>query len=301
MMGGSIGVASEPGRGSTFTIRLPAEVIDPGAAMATTAGSVTESIVAGRSSVLVIDDDPFVRDLMQRFLTKEGFHVALAANGEEGLRMARQLRPDAITLDVMMPGLDGWTVLSSLKVDAETRDIPVVLVTIVDNKTRGYALGASDYLTKPIDRDRLTNVLGKYRCDRLPCTVLVVEDDGPTREMFRRMLSKEGWGVIEAENGRVALERVAEMRPEVILLDLMMPELDGFEFVVELNRRLEWRTIPVVVVTAKDLTAEDRLRLNGYVEKIIQKGDGGLGGESLLSEVRDLVVLCVQQNPARKS
>src|SRR5207237_1369752 len=214
MMGGDVTVDSEVGRGSTFTSRRPAvvaEAVEEPAAPAPAA----DRVIPGVGTVLVIDDEAAVRDLMQRFLTKEGFRVVTAAGGEEGLRRARELRPDAITLDVMMPGMDGWAVLSALKADAAVADIPVIMLTIVDDKNLGYALGASDYLTKPIDRERLVKVLTQHRRD-LP--VLVVDDDAGLRQLLRRMLEPEGFTVVEAENGRVALERLADVRPSVILL-----------------------------------------------------------------------------------
>jgi CheY-like chemotaxis protein len=158
------------------------------------------------------------------------------------------------------------------------------MLTIVDDKNLGYALGASDYLTKPIDRERLVAVLTQYRRDR---PVLVVDDDTGLRQLLRRMLEPQGYAVVEAENGRAALECLREVSPSVILLDLMMPEMDGFEFVAEFRRHEAWRTIPIVVVTARDLSDADRERLNGYVEKILQKGTHGR--EELLAEVRELV------------
>jgi CheY-like chemotaxis protein len=242
----------------------------------------------------VIDDEPAVRDLMQRFLTREGFRVVTAPGGEEGLRRARELRPEAITLDVMMPGMDGWAVLSALKADAAVADIPVIMLTIVDDKNLGYALGAADYLTKPIDRERLVTVLERHRRD-LP--VLVVDDDAGLRQLLRRMLEPEGYAVVEAENGRVALERLHDVSPSVILLDLMMPEMDGFEFVAEFRRHQAWRAIPIVVVTAKDLSQEDRERLNGHVQKILQKGTHGR--DQLLAEVRELVSASVARRRPR--
>ena len=294
MMGGDITLESEVGKGSTFTIALPAAVGAPTPQLTPQADAKAQAVPEGTNTVLVIDDDPAVRDLLQRFLNKEGFRVASAAGGEEGLRLASALHPAAITLDVLMPGMDGWAVLTALKADPELADIPVIMLTIVDDKNLGYALGAADYLTKPIDRDRLVAVLQKYGCAQSPCLVLVVEDEAATREMLRRTLEKEGWTVREAEHGRVALERVAEHRPDMILLDLLMPEMDGFEFIAELRTHEAWRAIPIVVITAKDLTEEDRQRLDGYVKRILQKG--AYNHEALLREVRELVVACTARN-----
>lgn len=233
--------------------------------------------------MLVIDDDPAQRELMQRFLRKEGFHVRAARSGRQGLLMARQFRPVAITLDVMMPGMDGWSVLSELKADAALREIPVIMLTMVDDPERGFALGAADYATKPVNRLRLSKILRKHTCADPPCPVLVVEDDAVTRAMTRNILEKEGWRVSEAENGRVALEHMERERPRLILLDLMMPEMDGFEFADRVRRHPEWRSIPIVVVTARDLSSEERQRLSGYVETILQKA--GDSHDALLRQV----------------
>jgi CheY-like chemotaxis protein len=293
MMGGELTVASEAGKGSTFAVTLPVEVepIRTESVESITAKATSSSDEA--TLVLVVDDDATVRDLLQRFLTKEGFRVETAANGQQGLDLARKLKPAAITLDVMMPGMDGWAVLTALKADKTLTDIPVVMLTIVDDKNMGYALGAADYLTKPVDRERLIAVVNKYRRDQLGGPVLVVEDDPATREMLARLMAKEGWPVEEAENGRVALTRVEERQPSLILLDLMMPEMDGFEFVTELRKHEDWQSIPIIVITAKDLTVEDHLRLNGYVKKILQKS--AYSREALLAEVRTLVAACVHK------
>jgi PAS domain S-box-containing protein len=293
MMGGDVTVSSEMGQGSTFTIVVPARVLDPKVQPPQHLPLKSNLLPVGAKTVLVIDDDPTVHDLMQRFLGKEGFRVESALSGEEGLALAKELQPDAITLDVMMPSMDGWAVLSALKADPELADIPVIMQTIVDNKTMGYALGASDYLTKPIDRVRLSAILKKYQKDRSSGSILLVEDDASTREMMRRLLEKEGWTVTEAENGLHALERMKDNQPELILLDLMMPQMDGFALIDELQQYESWRSIPVVVLTAKELTPEDRLQLNGGVENILQKG--AYTRNELLTLVRNLVSASVHQ------
>ncbi|HEX2059473.1 MAG TPA: response regulator, partial [Thermoanaerobaculia bacterium] len=223
----------------------------------------------------------------QRYLQKEGFVVRTATGGAQGLRLARMLRPAAITLDVMMPDMDGWSVLSTLKSDAALRDIPVIMLTMVDDPVRGFTLGASDYATKPVNRRKLSKILRKYTCPHPPCPVLVIDDDDSARALTRAMLEKEGWSVTEATNGIEALESMERERPSLIFLDLLMPEMDGFAFAAEVGRRPEWRSIPIVVVTSLDLTGEDRRRLSGHVETILRKR--GDSRESLLAQVRDLL------------
>jgi adenylate cyclase len=244
---------------------------------------------AGRSRVLVIDDEGTVRDLMRRFLTREGFEVVTAADGTEGLALARDLRPALITLDVLMPGLDGWSVLRELKGDPALADIPVVMLTIVDEKNRGYALGAVDYMVKPIDRERLRALLGRYHGAATAAAgrALVVEDDPDTRASLGRRLREEGWSVAEAENGHAALARLAEGPADLVLLDLMMPEMDGFEFLDELRRTEAGRRTPVVVVTAADLSDSDRERLNRGVLRVLRKEPHGR--DELLSELHELL------------
>jgi PAS domain S-box-containing protein len=286
MMGGDITVESEAGKGSTFFVHLPSQVVDP-KKVTLAVEEELGAVIAEGSAVLVIDDDPSVRDVVKRSLNKEGVSVMTAASGEEGLELARKHRPDVITLDVQMPGMDGWEVLKTLKSDPELRQIAVIMMTNIDEKTTGYSLGAAEYMKKPVDRDYLVAVLKKFRDNASTRPVLVVEDDPSGREIVRRALSLEGLKVIEASNGVEALARIAETLPSLILLDLMMPELDGFGFLSELRGREEWSKIPVVVLTAKDISSDDRKRLEGYTSALLVKK--GQSPDALIREMRDLI------------
>src|SRR5262245_25398491 len=296
LMGGDITVESATGRGSTFTISLPATVER---AIEETASPLMRPPAPASPGplplVLVVDDDRTVRELMERFLVKEGFSVITAAGGVEALARARQFGPAAMTLDVMMPDLDGWTVLAALKGDPALADIPVIVVTILDERNRGFALGAAEYMVKPVDRDRLLKLL-RTICGRQPGRVLLIEDDEVTRAVIHQILSQDGWTIDQAENGRIGLERLAAAVPDVIVLDLMMPEMDGFEFLAELRSRPDLRDVPVLVVTAKDLTEDDRCRLNGGVERVILKR--GSDPDELLSELRRALATSVERRRA---
>lgn len=307
MMGGTIEVKSEPGKGSVFIASLPRDTtqVAPVAAQPLASSSsrmrtITESedtvspgvmqhIPGEKATVLSIDDDADVLAILSSHLQREGLNVYTTTSGEEGLRLASELRPDVITLDVMMPKLDGWTILNQLKLNEATADIPVVMVTMLQDREMGFSLGASDYLMKPVEADQLLAVLRKYHPQSdAPGTVLLVEDDPSTREVLRRFLQKEKWSVLEAENGRQGLELLAAGKPSIILLDLMMPEMDGFEFVQQLHAKAEWMMLPVIVVTAKELTKEDRTRLNGHVQRIMHKGVHSR--EQILAEVKTVAL-----------
>jgi CheY-like chemotaxis protein len=294
MMGGNISAESHPGKGSTFTIRLPAEVdapeVTPTADGLDQDENAADSSVAtgqtspGAETILVIDDDESTCDMLRRTLEKAGYAVIVARRAEEGLKQARACQPDAITLDVMMPGMDGWSLLSTLKADPGLMHIPVIMLTMIDDKGMGYSLGAAEYLTKPVDRSRLLPLLEKYTHHDTAGRVLVIDDNPEDRLMLRRMLEREGWAVTAAENGRAAVEALHEALPAVIILDLMMPIMDGFEFLHMLGTDADWQRIPVIVLTAKALDERELAELNAHVESVIRKTE--MSPESILEHIR---------------
>jgi signal transduction histidine kinase/DNA-binding response OmpR family regulator len=286
MMGGDISVTSTTGKGSTFTIHLPMIVQEelPEDLPISDSPAPVISETGDEPIVLVIDDDPQALELLGRTLEGAGVRVVKASEGQEALKLARTLHPAAITLDVVMPGMDGWEVLGELKAAPETRDIPVIIVTMTNDRNLGYTLGATDFLTKPVRRDQLVELLDRYATGSDRRHALVVDDKADNRDVLRRALEKEGWRVSEAENGRLALDQVETEPPSLILLDLLMPVMDGFEFVHEMRERLELNDIPIVVVTAKDITDEDRQRLQGGVVGLIERV--GLDQDSLVETLR---------------
>jgi signal transduction histidine kinase/CheY-like chemotaxis protein len=269
MLGGDVSVESEPDKGSTFTITLP----DRAAASAPVSARPRVSEVAeGAATILVVDDDPAALDLLSMTLGKEGYRVIHAQTGEEALEQARRHRPQAITLDVLMPHMDGWSVLVALKADPELRDIPVIMVTVLKDRGMAFSLGASDFMTKPVDRVSLTTMLRQYSASGDGSLILVVEDDPSTRDAARRVAEKLGLAVAEAVNGLEGLRWLdGHPPPALILLDLMMPVMDGFEFLEEMQRRPALQNVPVVVLTAKQLTPEEMQVLTGRTERVMTK------------------------------
>jgi CheY-like chemotaxis protein len=244
MMDGFIEVASEPGKGSCFTVHLPAEVSAPASSQKPSPRGAGHD----KGRVLVIDDDPAIRDLLARTLGKRGFQVETAPDGPAGIERAAAAPPDVVVLDVLMPGMDGWNVIAELKRRPETAEIPVVILTILEQANVGFSLGAADFVLKPIVPDRIAQVVSRH-CRRHRGRVLVVE----------------------ADNGRTALERLDDVHPDAIVLDLLMPEVDGFTFLEELRNR--GHDIPVIVATAKELTGAERAMLESRVQEILKKGD----------------------------
>lgn len=294
MMGGSISVSSTPQQGSSFTIRLPRHKEnrpvrrDPHEEQSEDQLEESSTIILnparGSKSILVIDDDVNVHRLIEKTLHAEGFNFHFVTRGEEGLRIAREEKPAVITLDVMMPGMDGWAILGKLKEHPETRDIPVIMLTIVANQELGFALGATDYLTKPVAREALRECVVRYASSNPDGPIMIVEDDLKLSEMTRRLLAAENLSSVQADNGVHALEKLRSVKPSMILLDLLMPVMDGFEFLAELQKNKEWSEIPVVVLTGKDLTKQDYEKLAGCTQKIFAKGADVQ--ETLLAEVR---------------
>ncbi len=286
LMGGHIEASSVLGEGSVFRVTLPADPAPRGALRMP--GSLVRELPPYHEGelVLVVDDDPAVHDLVRRTLDPLGFVVRVASTGEEGLRLAHSLQPQLVILDVRLPGVDGLTVLETLRADAALADMPVLLMSMIDERVRALRLGASDYLVKPVDRERLVGTVERLLIDE-EHTVLVAEDDETTREMVCKALRQQGWSVLEARTGQGALDVMRQQPVHAVLLDLMMPEVDGFQVAEHMREDPALADIPVVVLTAMDLTRHDLARLRGRVDNVLLKG--AFGPRDLMRQVREMV------------
>ncbi len=295
LMGGDVVVNSELGKGTTFTATFLADFIGASESVKNLnqqTGSLIENVVSIENSsgktVLIIDDDPTVSELMKRQLLKEGYKVIIAPNGKEGIRLARDLNPDVITLDILMPEMDGWSVLRTLKADPKVSNIPVIMASILDEKNKGFSLGAADFLSKPVQKEYLMKSIRNLIGDRENLKICLIEDDDSLRFTIREILEKQNVKIIEAENGQVGMSvlQKEEIKPDLILLDLMMPIMNGFEF-LKVIRETELSTIPILVLTGADLSDDERKFLSGETQKILEKSDDTLS--SIVNEVGNVI------------
>ena len=295
LMGGDVVVNSELGKGTTFTATFLADFIGASESfknLKQETASLIENVVSLENSsgktILIIDDDPTVSELMKRQLSKEGYQVIIAPNGKDGIRLARELKPDAITLDILMPEMDGWSVLRTLKADPEVSNIPVIMASILDEKNKGFSLGAADFLSKPVQKEYLMKSIRNLIGDKDNLKICVIEDDESLRFTIREILEKQGAEIIEAENGKAGmlLLQEAQNKPDLILLDLMMPVMNGFEFLKAI-RATELSSIPVLVLTGADLSEDEKIFLSGEVQKILEKSEDTLS--SIVSEVGNVI------------
>jgi len=317
MTGGEIRIASSQWQGATFVITLPvksAPKITQGegndvANIAWQAGAVAtgkrfsvkhEMQKDERreyvSTVLVIDDDPSVRQIMSHYLSQKGFDVQTAASGGEGLEKAMAVQPDVITLDIMMPGKDGWDILKSLKENPALYDVPVILITMVENRSLGFSLGATEYLPKPIDKERLLNVVNRCVRHKSNGPILVVEGDDVLRGAMQDAFLLDGWEVAVVASAESALSSIGENPPALIMLDFIMPTMDGFEFLDQLRHNPRWRDIPVVIVAGMELTDAEIHYLQGKASKVINKAT--CSQDELLRKIRSVASqsLAVEKN-----
>jgi CheY-like chemotaxis protein len=292
LLGGEIELQSEVGKGSTFRFSFPARLVQNASPVENADSTaqvfspmVEERFRSGdRPLVLVVDDDVEVIYILEKYLRDDGYEIETASNGDEAIAKARLLHPFAMTLDVMLPGRDGWEVIQTLKSDPETSDIQIIMLSMLDNRQLGYSLGATDYLVKPVSRNSLLQRLDQIRNGKPLRTAVVVDDDPIQLRVLETALTDEGMDVHAFTNGDSALRWLTEHTTDLITLDLMMPGMDGFAVLDGVRANAQLKDVPVLIITAKDVMDDDRARLNGRIAAIIEKGPRQR--EDLLQEIR---------------
>jgi len=280
-LGGDLSVKSIPGMGTTFSLNLPLTWQGESLQTENFHSIQPSEMIENRKTILVVDDEPEAMNLIADYLSKEGYNTLKATSGAEALRLAKTHKPFAITLDLIMPEMDGFETLQHLKKDPETSNIPVIIVSVSHDQKTGLTLGAVGHVTKPVIRNELIKEINKACAN--PVSIMVVDDNELDRNNIMEMITLENMQVISAENGRVCIEKIREALPDVLVLDMMMPELDGFGVLEVLRSDTLTMSLPVIIVTAKDLTLEDKNRLNQYVVSVLSKS--GLTSQSLLDEI----------------
>jgi len=295
LMGGDVVVNSELGKGTTFTATFLADFIGASESVKNLqqkTGSLIENVITLENNtgktILIIDDDPTVSELMKRQLLKEGYKVVIAPNGKEGISLARDLKPDVITLDILMPEMDGWSVLRTLKADPEVSNIPVIMASILDEKNKGFSLGAADFLSKPIQKEYLMKSIRNLIGDKENLKICLIEDDESLRFTVKEILEKQNVQIMEAENGKVGMNILQneEIKPDLILLDLMMPVMNGFEFLKAI-RETELNSIPILVLTGAELSEDEKKFLSGETQRILEKSEDTMS--TIVNEVSNVI------------
>ena len=295
MMGGDVTVRSEMNKGTTFTATFLADYLGASEDVKNkklTQSSLIENVVSienqNAKTILIIDDDPTVSELIKRQLTKDAYNVVIANNGKEGIELARKIKPNLITLDILMPEMDGWSVLRTLKADPEVSKIPVVMASILDEKNKGFSLGAADFLSKPIQKEYLMKSIRNLIGDKENLKICLIEDDESLRFTVKEILEKQNVQIMEAENGKVGMNILQneEIKPDLILLDLMMPVMNGFEFLKAI-RETELNSIPILVLTGAELSGDEKTFLLGETQRILEKSEDTMS--TIVNEVSNVI------------